>query len=98
MNKPRSGAIFVSAIIMLGMLGGLFVLQTAAFNAQLGARAKMITLAKIETIQLKASLTYHENKQTDLKIENAQIIIVEKDILIKMGNKTYVRELLVKTP
>jgi len=98
MNKRRSGTIFVSAIIMLGLLGGLFVLQNAAFNAQLGSRAKMITLAKVDTIQLQVSLAYHKNQQSNLKIENTQIIMVEKDIHIKMGNKTYVRELLVESP
>lgn len=98
MNKSHSGTIFVSTIIIMGILSGLFLLQNAAFNAQLGARAKIMTLAKIETIQLKSSLAHHRDKQSNLKIDHAQIVIVESDIFIRLGGKTYVRKLLVKTP
>nr|WP_263431492.1 hypothetical protein [Leuconostoc gasicomitatum] len=93
--KKRQASILVSSLILLGLLGGVMVLQNIAFNAQLKSRSQMIVLTKLDQIQLQASLAYHKSHHQNDKFGHVKTTVVKNNIVIELGNKTYTRELLV---
>lgn len=95
MFKKKQASIAVSALILLGLLGGVVILQNIAFNAQLKSRAQMIILTRLDQVQLQASLAYHKSNYQNQHFGDVQTTVVKDHIVIKIGNETYTRELLV---
>jgi len=95
MIKKRRASVLVSSLVLLGLLGGVMILQNITFNAQLKSRSQMIILTKLDQIQLQASLAYHKSNHQNRKFGHVKRTVVKNNIVIELGNKTYTRELLV---
>lgn len=98
MIKRKKASILVSTLMFFAVLSGVFIFQNMALNSQLTSRSQMITLTKIDKIQLEASLNYHKNNQKIYQHTDFKVTVKNDSMTINFGNNMYTRELLMKTP
>ncbi|MCT8388788.1 hypothetical protein D0501_01540 [Leuconostoc holzapfelii] len=94
----QPGAVFGSALVILGFLGGLILLQNVVLNARLQTQRQMIRLAELDKLQFKASLHYEQTHQAVFTLDQRRISVCEDQLTIRIGKTGYTRSLYHPAP
>ncbi|GMA69465.1 hypothetical protein GCM10025879_07110 [Leuconostoc litchii] len=96
--KQNEAYILLPTVVILSVLSMAFILQNAVFNQQLQAKSKLIDLAKVDKIQIVATMQISKDSEKIMSIDNAKVRVVNKQMEITLGRHIYDRKLLVKSP
>lgn len=76
----------------------MLILQNVVLNAQLQTRRQMIQMTYLDKLQFEASLHYGQTHQATFRVDNQLIKVNENQLIIRLGETTYTRDLLQPAP